>query len=119
MLLDSQQQALGTPNVTVFLTHHHHDHVEGLNVVSEVFPNSSVIAHGFSLGKLTDLYGLKGASVCEYTAPPSGVERFPELPIVVGNVKVSALYCPGHTIGHMGLWLHDSRFDAWFCGHPV
>jgi len=97
---------LQTPPI-VFITHHHHDHVEGLPVLWNVFPTAEIqiLGHPNTLKRIpTNLFPLGAkyrlVSVCEHKT---------EEIIAVGSIQVTAIAITGHTDGHLVLFDQTSR----------
>ncbi|CAH9111387.1 unnamed protein product [Cuscuta epithymum] len=80
----------------VFVTHHHHDHVDGLSVVQECNPNASLLAHENTMRRIK-----KGDWSLDFI-PVSGSEE-----ICIGGHRLRIISAPGHTDGHLAL-LHVS-----------
>eukprot|EP01122_Echinamoeba_exundans_P014495 TRINITY_DN6580_c0_g1_i1.p1 TRINITY_DN6580_c0_g1~~TRINITY_DN6580_c0_g1_i1.p1 ORF type:complete len:469 (+),score=40.47 TRINITY_DN6580_c0_g1_i1:75-1481(+) len=87
----------------VVLTHHHHDHVEGLSTVLGRFPDAEVLAQENTFKRL------RPGTI------PAGLDlkkrliRGPEETLHVGSTEVRLIFLPGHTDGHIVLWLPKSR----------
>uniref|UniRef100_A0A7N0ZVF6 Metallo-beta-lactamase domain-containing protein n=1 Tax=Kalanchoe fedtschenkoi TaxID=63787 RepID=A0A7N0ZVF6_KALFE len=77
----------------VFVTHHHHDHVDGLSVVQKFNPDAILLAHENTMRRIG-----KGDWSRSYT-PVSGGEV-----ISIGGRKLNVISALGHTDGHMGLY---------------
>lgn len=77
-------------NLTVFLTHHHHDHWDALHLVEEMKPNAIVLAHKKTLQRISTKLKTRALNDGEI--------------LQIGAVKLKAMYAPGHTDGHMVLW---------------
>lgn len=76
----------------VFVTHHHHDHVDGLSVVQKCNPDAMLLAHENTMRRIgKDDWSLG------YTSVTGGEE------IYVGNQRFRVIFAPGHTDGHMAL----------------
>ncbi|KAL5726407.1 hypothetical protein ACHQM5_009453 [Ranunculus cassubicifolius] len=78
--------------LVVFVTHHHHDHVEGLSVVQKNNPGAILLAHESTMKRIG-----KGDWSSGYTAV-SGEEE-----ICIGGQRLKVIFAPGHTDGHMAL----------------
>ncbi|XVE92596.1 hypothetical protein REPUB_Repub01dG0112100 [Reevesia pubescens] len=76
----------------VFVTHHHRDHVEGLSIIQKCNPNATLLAHENTIRRLG-----KGDWSLGYTSV-SGEED-----ILVGGQRLTVIFAPGHTDGHMAL----------------
>ncbi|GMN38606.1 hypothetical protein TIFTF001_007836 [Ficus carica] len=78
--------------LVVFITHHHHDHVDGLSVVQQCNPNAVLLAHENTKHRIgKDVWSLGYTSI-------SGGED-----ICIGGQRLNVIFAPGHTDGHMGL----------------
>ncbi|XP_031500062.1 uncharacterized protein LOC116264153 isoform X2 [Nymphaea colorata] len=83
--------------LVVFVTHHHHDHVDGLSVIQRCNPDAVLIAHERTMSRIgKDLWHLPYTPVC-------GDER-----ICIAGHELEVIAAPGHTDGHMAL-LHTNR----------
>ncbi|CAA0241548.1 unnamed protein product [Arabidopsis thaliana] len=78
----------------VFVTHHHRDHIDGLSAIQESNPDAILVAHAKTRHRIGGWSG-------NYT-PVSGGEN-----IYVNGQKLTVIFAPGHTDGHMSL-LHTS-----------
>ncbi|GAB2228563.1 hypothetical protein Droror1_Dr00022683 [Drosera rotundifolia] len=76
----------------VFLTHHHHDHVDGLSVVQKCNPDAILLAHENTMRRVG-----RGDWSLGYTLVAGDEE------ICVGGERLRVIFAPGHTDGHMGL----------------
>ncbi|CAI9096154.1 OLC1v1032237C1 [Oldenlandia corymbosa var. corymbosa] len=82
--------------LVVFVTHHHHDHVDGLSVVQKCNSEAIIVAHENTIRRIgKDNWSLGSVSVC-------GSEE-----ICIGGQRLQIISAPGHTDGHMAL-LHVS-----------
>ncbi|KAL3501751.1 hypothetical protein ACH5RR_036200 [Cinchona calisaya] len=76
----------------VFVTHHHHDHVDGLSVVQKCNTDATLLAHENTIRRIgKDDWSRSYVSV-------SGSEE-----ICIGGQRLRIIYAPGHTDGHMAL----------------
>ncbi|KAF2557843.1 hypothetical protein F2Q68_00014187 [Brassica cretica] len=78
----------------VFVTHHHRDHIGGLSAIQESNPDAILVAHVKTRNRIDGWSG-------KYT-PVSGGEN-----IYVNGQRLTFIFAPGHTDGHMAL-LHNS-----------
>jgi endoribonuclease LACTB2 len=79
----------------VVLTHTHRDHIGGVAKVLELWPDTTVYVHPLELGRLDASWGAKGLA---------GGRR-----LTLGGEVVEAVHTPGHSRGHLALWLARSR----------
>lgn len=78
--------------LVIFLTHHHHDHVDGLSAVHKCNPDAILLAHKNTMARVgRDDWSLGYISV-------SGSEE-----ICIGDQRLRIVSAPGHTDGHMAL----------------
>eukprot|EP01112_Ceratiomyxa_fruticulosa_P015759 TRINITY_DN4680_c0_g1_i7.p1 TRINITY_DN4680_c0_g1~~TRINITY_DN4680_c0_g1_i7.p1 ORF type:complete len:436 (+),score=72.33 TRINITY_DN4680_c0_g1_i7:134-1441(+) len=92
----------------VFITHHHHDHTEGLESVEKILgkDNVEVLAHPLSLSRMSDcIGGLKCAAVNHGDK------------IQVGDYILEVIGSPGHTSGSISLY--HPKSGALFAGDHV
>ncbi|KAK9277248.1 hypothetical protein L1049_006787 [Liquidambar formosana] len=82
--------------LVVYVTHHHHDHVDGLSIIQKCNPDATLLAHENTMRRIG-----KGDWSLGYTLV-SGAEE-----ICIGGQQLRVIYAPGHTDGHMAL-LHVS-----------
>lgn len=93
--------------LVVFVTHHHHDHVDGLSVIQRCNPDATLLAHENTMRRIgKDDWSLGFTAI-------SGAEE-----ICIGGQRLIALFSPGHTDGHMGL-LHASTHSLIVGDHCV
>jgi len=103
----------------VLLTHCHYDHICGLPALIEAYPHVPIYIHEDDLAGLNDAdYNVSGLF---------GVTDFPTIPAVpftdgeklaFGNVQLTAIHTPGHTMGSScftdGMRIFSG--DTLFCG---
>ncbi|BBG94488.1 Metallo-hydrolase/oxidoreductase superfamily protein [Prunus dulcis] len=90
--------------LVVFVTHHHHDHVD---VIQRCNPDATLLAHENTMRRIgKDDWSLGFTAI-------SGTEE-----ICIGGQRLIALFSPGHTDGHMGL-LHASTHSLIVGDHCV
>lgn len=95
-------EALDAAKVTflkaVLLTHSHGDHVAGLSLLHERWPDVAVYVHPNELGRLetTDLkLNLQALN--------------PNRTMTVGNKTFRTVFTPGHSPGHLSYYLEDAK----------
>ncbi|WVZ72125.1 hypothetical protein U9M48_020635 [Paspalum notatum var. saurae] len=74
----------------VLVTHHHHDHIEGLSVVQRCNPDAVLLTHQNTMNRI-------GNWKTGYTSVTGGEK------ISIGDQELQVIFAPGHTDGHMGL----------------
>jgi endoribonuclease LACTB2 len=79
----------------IVLTHTHGDHLAGVPALRELWPDATVYAHPLELGRLDPAWRAKGLA---------GGRR-----ITLGDDLVEAVHTPGHSPGHLALWLPHAR----------
>lgn len=93
--------------LVVFVTHHHHDHVDGLSIIQKCNPDATLLAHENTVRRIgKDDWSLGYISV-------SGDEE-----ICIGSQRLRVICAPGHTDGHMAL-LHFSTHSLIVGDHCV
>ena len=96
---DSVARALaheGLDPVAILVTHHHHDHVGGIEGLLERFGALSVYAHASDAGRV-----------------PAQSERVEEgRPFTVAGLEVRAIHVPGHTLGAVAYLVGDAVFTG-------
>ena len=96
-----EEQAAGRRVEAVFLTHHHRDHVGATPVVTA--RGVPVWAHAATAARLPDI--------------PVARAIEPDAELVLGDVRVRAVFTPGHAPGH--LCLHEASAGSIICGDMV
>ncbi|KAK4771943.1 hypothetical protein SAY86_013718 [Trapa natans] len=82
----------------VFVTHHHRDHVDGLSIIQKCNSDAVLLAHENTMSRIhKDDWSLASTSV-------SGAED-----ICIGGQRLSIIFAPGHTDGHMALLHKDTN----------
>lgn len=89
----------------VFLTHHHHDHIEALDLVGRHFPGCNVIGHPYTINKVKERFGedshLNFVTICDDDKDEK---------IEFGETReLVALALAGHTRGHLAIWDKKSK----------
>ncbi|KDP29446.1 hypothetical protein JCGZ_18367 [Jatropha curcas] len=93
--------------LVIFITHHHHDHVDGLSIIQKCNPDATLLAHENTMWRIgKDDWSLGYTSV-------SGGED-----ICIGGQRLKVIFAPGHTDGHVGL-LHVSTHSLIVGDHCV
>lgn len=88
----------GVTDLQIFITHHHHDHWEGLAVVAEnssIFQQVFVVAHPNTLKHIN-------------TSLPKKEIQGDDV-ITVGELLIDVVYTPGHTDGSLSLFHKPTR----------
>jgi glyoxylase-like metal-dependent hydrolase (beta-lactamase superfamily II) len=86
-------------SVDIFVTHKHRDHIASIDVVADIFPHSKIFGHPQTLKHIT--------SSLEKIPIDISTNEFYE--IKLSSLTVQVMYLPGHTDGHMALWIPTSR----------
>uniref|UniRef100_A0A2P2KLQ5 Metallo-beta-lactamase domain-containing protein n=1 Tax=Rhizophora mucronata TaxID=61149 RepID=A0A2P2KLQ5_RHIMU len=76
----------------VFVTHHHHDHVDGLSIVQKCNPEATLLVHENTMRRIR-----KGDWALGYTSVSGGED------ICIGGQRLNVIFAPGHTDGHVAL----------------
>lgn len=117
MIVDPGANLPGTPHLSsvlsrfsaskmhVLLTHHHHDHIESLDLVGRHFPGCEVIGHPYTLEKTKLRFGedpnLHFKPICS-----DDKDQF----LKVGEHReLLVMALAGHTRGHLALWDPQSK----------
>ena len=82
----------------IFLTHHHNDHVAGVNDLLERYPNTKVYSPNKSINLTTD-----------------EIKNDMEIKTKINSFRI--IETPGHTLDH--IILHDKENDYLFCGDTL
>eukprot|EP00257_Ricinus_communis_P020355 XP_015579564.1 uncharacterized protein LOC8260391 isoform X2 [Ricinus communis] len=93
--------------LVVFVTHHHHDHVDGLSVIQKCNPDATLLAHENTMRRIK-----KGDWSLGYTSVAGGED------ICIGGQRLKVIFAPGHTDGHVAL-LHVSTHSLIVGDHCV
>jgi glyoxylase-like metal-dependent hydrolase (beta-lactamase superfamily II) len=97
--LETVLHRLNPTSLLVFLTHHHHDHIQSLDSIERLYPNSTVIGHPYTLNKIKTT--LKQILVCQ--SDEDDIIR------LGNNREIHVISLPGHTRGHLALWDPKSK----------
>lgn len=85
-------------NVSVFLTHHHRDHIASIPIIESMYPEAKIYGHSYTLDRVTTK--LKKVPVCSNNKDAN---------IVLKKRVVKVISCPGHTKGHLALFCPISK----------
>jgi hydroxyacylglutathione hydrolase len=92
----------GVRLAAVWLTHHHWDHVGGVQALAAAHPGLKVIAHDSDLGRVAGATrGVRDGEV-----------------ITLGDVRATIVHNPGHTLGAISYWI-DAGDGAVFTGDTL
>lgn len=90
-------------SLVVLVTHHHHDHVDGLSIVQKCNPNAILLAHANTMARIG-----KGKWSIGYKTVSGG-----ESICIAGHV-LKIIFAPGHTDGHIAI--HHVNTNALIVG---
>jgi hydroxyacylglutathione hydrolase len=94
-------QQAGVGITTVWATHHHPDHVGGINDLMSALGPLNVVAHRSDAKRI-----------------PQATTLVDDGDIVtIGNIRATIVFNPGHTLGAISYWLADN--DAVFTGDTL
>lgn len=82
--------------VLVFLTHHHHDHCEALDLIRAMYPRAKVLCHEKTLNRVET--ELEKVAVQDR-----------QVLISTDDLHLEVIEATGHTEGHMALWERNGR----------
>jgi glyoxylase-like metal-dependent hydrolase (beta-lactamase superfamily II) len=80
---------LGVTVEAILVTHHHGDHLAGLDEYRAAFPDADVIAHPWTAGE----GGVEGV---DRTVDDGDV-------LALGDLRIDVMHTPGHAAGHIAL----------------
>lgn len=117
LIVDPGANLVGSPHLSsvlsrfsaskmhVFLTHHHHDHIESLGLVGRHFPGCEVIGHPFTIERTKERFGEDTNLVFKEICANDTDE-----PFTIGEDRsLVALALSGHTRGHLAIWDAQSK----------
>jgi len=93
---------LGLQLECILITHHHHDHIGGVNSLMQAFPDVRIFA------PKQENYDFTHTPVCASTITVAGW---------LGNVRV--IDVPGHTLGHVAYYIEHGSQKWLFCGDTL
>lgn len=77
--------------VAIWLTHHHWDHIGGVDGILEVYPNLEVVAHKSDQSRIAKANKLVDEGDV----------------VTLGNLRAKIIHNPGHTLGAISYWNDD------------
>jgi endoribonuclease LACTB2 len=90
----------------ILLTHTHPDHIEGLSLVRERYPDVPVYVHAVELRKLQELGKLQELSNLQHV----NVKTLnAETSFYVGSLELCPIFTPGHSPGHLSFYLPSTK----------
>ena len=116
-LLDFLQQNELIPEAVIF-THGHADHIAGINLLRQKYPQIKVAIHKLDAEMLTDSIANLSAMMGAFfeTAPADMIIEDEEV-VEFAGVSLQVLYTPGHTEG--GISLYSEFGSAVFSGDAL
>lgn len=88
---------------TILITHHHQDHIGGVNTLLENYPDVQILAPRH------EQYDFKHTQVSE----PDVIN------LTAFNIKVELIDLPGHTLGHVAYYVARQHNPWLFCGDTL
>lgn len=86
---------------TILITHHHHDHIGGVADLQKAYPDVQTYAPRLE----------------QYHFPHIPVGESEVIDLEELNLKLSVIYLPGHTLGHIAYYTKEN--DLLFCGDTL
>ncbi|MBN1123827.1 MAG: MBL fold metallo-hydrolase [Sedimentisphaerales bacterium] len=107
--------------VAVLLTHGHADHIEGVGLLREHYPDIEVVIHKKDAVMFTDpMANVSGMLGMPITLDPPDVLIDAEGPITYAGITFHVLHTPGHTPGGVSFYCPDRNLvfvgDTLFAG---
>ncbi len=88
---------------SIFITHHHHDHIDGVSALLEMYPDAQTYA------PKNEQYAFKHQAVSE--------------PDIIRNktldIDLAVIDLPGHTLGHVAYYINTQQQKWLFCGDTL
>lgn len=93
---------------TILVTHHHHDHIDGIPALLDAFPGTKVYAPKLE----------------QYAFRHIPVHEVDTLELLAFNLKLSVIDVPGHTLGHVAYYAeplvpNNNLSKLLFCGDTL
>jgi glyoxylase-like metal-dependent hydrolase (beta-lactamase superfamily II) len=105
----SSTSAADEPRVSVFITHHHHDHWEGLGVIEDLLPKARVVAHANTLARIKTKLETKVLVSGESLFANNNNKETGTSTAGSEDMDLVAFNAEGHTNGHMILFERKRR----------
>jgi len=94
--------------IAIILTHTHIDHIFGLKLLRQSYPNMKIVAHKEDAEGLTDpMKNLSAMMGAEFTANPADRSVVDGDTINFADVELTVIHTPGHTPGGISLYAKD------------
>ena len=94
----------------VILTHGHADHIAGLGILREEYPDTKVYIHKLDAQMLTDKeQNLSALAGIQFSAEPADVLIEEGDMVEEAGIKLAVLHTPGHTQGGVSLYSKDEQ----------
>ncbi|HEX5063141.1 MAG TPA: hydroxyacylglutathione hydrolase [Kofleriaceae bacterium] len=84
-------ERLGVTPAAIWLTHHHHDHVGGIEGIVAKYPNVEVVGHTSDKARIPKVTKLVNEGDV----------------VTLGSLKAHIIHNPGHTLGAISYWIKD------------
>lgn len=116
-IVDFLKQSKLNP-IAVILTHGHMDHIAGLNLLRETYPETKVYIHKFDAPMLEEPQAnLSAAAGIAFTTTPADHLLEDTATIAEAAVNLTVIHTPGHTPG--GICLYSKDHSILFSGDTL